>query len=238
MSIDSIAACQRVLVVDDHAVSRKFTVSALRQSHCTVKQAATSAVALRLALSWKPHVIVSDMNLPDGNGIELIERLHKTWTAGDATLPAFPRLILLSADIPITLQPPEAEWAFARVLRKPSSVRELVQAVTNLDPRRIAERLPDGSRTLISRLLHREFNQQLDELGDHIANFRFDRARSMLHQLIASAAIAAERQLEEKLRHLDHACSQPADAKRLAAAWYELDAQWRKTAAVGPERSG
>ena len=230
MSHHSNSTGRRVLVVDDHRLSRCFILSALRQSRCTVKQEETLEGALQRALSWPPDVIVTDLNLPDGTGTQLLARLAAAWPQ-QATAPAVPRLILLSADDNPTWPGSEPPWSFSRVLRKPCSMQELLVAVFNSDFRAVEEEATAVPKQVFRSLLEQELAQQIAQLDVYITSRRFDRARRVLHRLIASAAIAANPELEASLRCLDRACLQPADTGQLAAAWYDLDVQRRKCTA-------
>jgi DNA-binding NarL/FixJ family response regulator len=62
----------RILVVDDHEVVRQGLVALLdrRQGFEVVAQAGTVAEALNEARRFEPDVVVMDVRLPDGSGIE------------------------------------------------------------------------------------------------------------------------------------------------------------------------
>jgi DNA-binding NarL/FixJ family response regulator len=62
----------RVLVVDDHEVVREGLVSALdrRDSFQVVAQAGSVAEAIAAAARFEPDLVVMDVRLPDGSGIE------------------------------------------------------------------------------------------------------------------------------------------------------------------------
>ena len=62
----------RVLVVDDHEVVREGIVSSLdrRENFHVVAQAGTVAEAVAAADRFEPDLVVMDVRLPDGSGIE------------------------------------------------------------------------------------------------------------------------------------------------------------------------
>jgi DNA-binding NarL/FixJ family response regulator len=68
----------RVLVVDDHPAVREGIVSRIsRQTDLIVcGEAADVAEALRLVETSQPDVVVIDISLKDGNGIDLIKRIR------------------------------------------------------------------------------------------------------------------------------------------------------------------
>ncbi len=69
----------RVLLVDDHQVLRDGLRVLLEgeEDMVVVAEAGTGKDALRLALEIRPDVIVMDLGLPDGNGIEIIREIRK-----------------------------------------------------------------------------------------------------------------------------------------------------------------
>ena len=68
----------RVLIVDDHPAVREGIVSRIsRQPDLIVcGEAATVAEALRLVETTQPDVVVIDISLTEGNGIDLIKRIR------------------------------------------------------------------------------------------------------------------------------------------------------------------
>ena len=65
----------RVLIVDDHPIFRYGMQALLRAipDMEVVGEAASVAEALALAAAQRPHVVLMDIALPDGNGIEATE---------------------------------------------------------------------------------------------------------------------------------------------------------------------
>ena len=75
-----------VLIVDDHELIRTGLVQAIRGAgHNIVGEAATLAEARMQLLFTKPELVIVDVNLPDGSGLELISPLTKfiVLTLGD-----------------------------------------------------------------------------------------------------------------------------------------------------------
>ncbi len=64
-----------VLVVDDHEDTRQMSLLVLKGQGFTAMAAASGATAFPLACEHRPHVIVTDLAMPDGDGWELIQRL-------------------------------------------------------------------------------------------------------------------------------------------------------------------
>ena len=65
-----------VLIVEDEKLIRRFVRSALEDEDCRVVEAATSAQGLIEAAANKPDLVILDLGLPDGNGIDFIGDLR------------------------------------------------------------------------------------------------------------------------------------------------------------------
>ena len=69
----------RVLVVDDSKVMRQIVIRTLRQAgygEWTVIEASNGAEALELALAQQPDLVLSDWNMPEMTGIDLLRKLN------------------------------------------------------------------------------------------------------------------------------------------------------------------
>lgn len=66
---------QRVLVVDDEAAITELLASVLRFEGFTVETAATGIEAIRLVASFRPDVMLLDIQLPDLDGFAVQKRL-------------------------------------------------------------------------------------------------------------------------------------------------------------------
>lgn len=71
---------QRVLVVEDEPALRRFEAQTLQQAGFEVHEAATLARALIDAGTRRPDLVLLDLGLPDGDGIDLIRHL-RGWSA-------------------------------------------------------------------------------------------------------------------------------------------------------------
>lgn len=71
---------RRILLVDDHAVVRVGLRNLINDeaSLRVVGEAASCAEALRLAAAVDPEVILLDLRLPDGSGVDTIDALKRT----------------------------------------------------------------------------------------------------------------------------------------------------------------
>lgn len=66
----------RVLIVEDEFDNRNVLAIALRRCGSEVRCSVTGAEAIGLVESWSPHVLVSDIALPDRDGCELLQDIR------------------------------------------------------------------------------------------------------------------------------------------------------------------
>ncbi|MCX7945763.1 MAG: sigma-54 dependent transcriptional regulator [Hydrogenophilus sp.] len=66
-----------LLIIDDEEDLRRTLIRLLERLGCTADQAATLAEGTHAALSRFYHLILTDLKLPDGNGITLVEHLTR-----------------------------------------------------------------------------------------------------------------------------------------------------------------
>lgn len=72
-----------VLVIEDHKDSRDLLTTVLRSLKARVVPVATIVEAEREIQFARPHLIVCDINLPDGTGIDFIKWLRGLRKGGD-----------------------------------------------------------------------------------------------------------------------------------------------------------
>jgi DNA-binding NarL/FixJ family response regulator len=78
MTGDTPARPLRLLVVDDHDVVRQGLVALLgrRQGFEVVAEAGTAAEAVEQARRYEPDIVVMDVRLPDGSGVEACREIR------------------------------------------------------------------------------------------------------------------------------------------------------------------
>lgn len=155
----SAASPLRLLVVDDHEVVRQGLVSMLgrREGFQVVAEAGTSAGAIEMAEKFQPDLVIMDVRLPDGSGIEACREIR-------SRLPATRVVILTSY--------PDEEAVFSAIvagasgyLLKQIRARDLVSAIESvgrgeslLDPA-VTEKVLERVRRIASGTEHDELGQ-------------------------------------------------------------------------------
>src|SRR5215469_12287192 len=72
-----MARALTVLVVDDEPPIRRLLRTTLTADHYRVVEAGSAAAALQLTAAEKPDLVILDLGLPDGSGLELIGAIRK-----------------------------------------------------------------------------------------------------------------------------------------------------------------
>jgi two-component system alkaline phosphatase synthesis response regulator PhoP len=113
-----VTAPHAVLVVEDETSIASFVAAYLRNAGYTVTTAATAQAALAHLAGDSPALVILDLNLPDGDGVELCRRIRKT------------------SDVPILM----LEVGADDYMTKPFNPRELVARVKSILRRAAPER--------------------------------------------------------------------------------------------------
>jgi two-component system, NtrC family, nitrogen regulation response regulator GlnG len=111
----------RVLIVDDDETIRVVVTEALRRDGHEVRSAASVAEQAVLLESYVPDVLVTDVILPDGNGLDLVPAIL-------AKRPDLP-VIILSAQNTLTTAVRATEQGAFDYLPKPFDIEELQRTV-------------------------------------------------------------------------------------------------------------
>ena len=122
-SRDDHSLVKTILVVEDDEAIGTFVVEALIQETPYQALLVTSGKqALKTVQTLKPNLVLLDYRLPDMNGLEIYDRLHKT--KGLENVPA----ILMSANMPKQ----RAQQRDIRALSKPFELSELLENIETL----------------------------------------------------------------------------------------------------------
>ena len=132
-----------VLVVEDHAILRDQLVTGLAKRGWTVRAAANGRVALKTMETCKPKILVTDIFMPDIEGLELI-RMTRSMRPDI-------KIIAMSGGSSVcgTFLPEACRFGANAALQKPFSRAELTELVASLlndsddsSPPRNAEQRP------------------------------------------------------------------------------------------------
>lgn len=218
MTSESIPGKARILVVDDHDFSRRFTVAALRQCSPGVKQARTAREAIALSASWLPHLIYMDINLPDLDGMAVIEQVISGWPEGKP----LPKIVILTGGTGDFGRDTPARLNAYDLLVKPVSAGQLRATVGKEWSREVKEGPAGENSPELTQLFAKELSDRVPELDRCLAMADRGKAVSILHQLIASSAICREPRLESSLRALDTAVRGESALARVAQEYFLL----------------
>jgi len=117
---------KRVLLVDDEAHVRSVMQLKLHTAGYWVETASEGEDGLRVAGDFRPHLIISDYQLPAMDGLEMCRRLR-----ADAVLGNVPVLLLTSREF--EMSPDRLAGTNIMAVRdKPFSPREILKLVGNL----------------------------------------------------------------------------------------------------------
>ena len=118
-----------ILIVDDHVLNREFLITLLGYGGHRLIEASNGVEGLKMVHSERPDLVISDMNLPDGSGLDIVRRVrrHTIWRE-------VPVLILSADDTSTRLRQAYALGANSYVLKATQgrSIGEVVKALDDL----------------------------------------------------------------------------------------------------------
>jgi CheY-like chemotaxis protein len=114
-----------ILVIDDEPQLRKIIVRVLAGAGHTVHQAPDGQHGLEMFRSLRPALVISDIVMPDGEGIETIRQMRK-----DA--PEIPILAMSGASNRLLYLRAAGGLGASALLEKPFTPKDLLAAVNRL----------------------------------------------------------------------------------------------------------
>ena len=157
-----------ILVVEDETSIASFVAAYLRNAGYGVQTAATAQAALIQLASDAPALVILDLNLPDGDGVELCRRIRKTSD--------IPILMLTARDEDID-KIIGLEVGADDYMTKPFNPRELVARVKSILRRAAPERRKSESDEIHHGDLAINAGKREVHVGDeeiHLAPKEFD----------------------------------------------------------------
>ena len=151
-AVDPEAIVHHILVVDDNPDVRAYVSAILREQGYVITTARNGAEGLKVAVNQRPHLIVTDLMMPQVSGLDLIRAIRQ-----DQDLRGIP-VILLTAKANEDTRVEGAEQGADAYLAKPFNARELLAEVRNLlalksNERRVAELNTYLTRSVLQRFL-------------------------------------------------------------------------------------
>jgi PAS domain S-box-containing protein len=129
----------RVLVVDDHADGCNVLGTILERAGASVARAGTSREAFASIGEFRPHVLVSDLALPDEDGFALVARVRSLPAEHGGAIPA----VAVTAHARAEEMARALTAGFQRHLAKPIDPSELASVVAQLARTRSPARVLD-----------------------------------------------------------------------------------------------
>jgi signal transduction histidine kinase/ActR/RegA family two-component response regulator len=124
----------RVIVVDDDDDARALTTAMLLEQGCDVREAASAAEAYALFRRFLPHVLATDLAMPDEDGLSLLRRVRAEH--GDV------RAIAVSAFSGPSETRQISSAGFDGHVKKPIALEELTSTIAGLVGARSVEEHP------------------------------------------------------------------------------------------------
>ena len=146
-----------VLVVEDETSIASFVAAYLRNAGYTVTTAASAQAALVQLAGEVPALVILDLNLPDGDGVELCRRIRKTSDV--------PILMLTARDEDID-KIIGLEVGADDYMTKPFNPRELVARVKSI----LRRAAPERRRTESEELQHGDLNINSGKREVHVGD--------------------------------------------------------------------
>ena len=168
-NVESHAPLTRVMIVDDHEIVRRGIAEIVDRADTleVVAEAGSVTDAIRRAELVVPDVILVDLQLPDGTGIDIMRRLRET-------KPQIRPIVLTSFDDDAALSEALEAGALAYVLKsvRGAEITDVIKAVADgrvlLDERTVTRRRADHGDPTAD--LTPSERRVLELIGDGLSN--------------------------------------------------------------------
>jgi len=147
----------QILIVEDEALFAKAVGKRLERAGYACRSAATLALAREAVAAAAPDLVLLDMRLPDGSGLDFLAELH---AEGGAAVP----VVVLTAYGELEDAVAAMKLQAADYLKKPIDLDELVLNVDKVLARRAVDR-----QLACSRARERGGGEAVELLGEHPA---------------------------------------------------------------------
>ena len=195
-SARELPAPRRILIVDDHVDSADIIAAALEMQGHETRVAYEPLAAISIAVEFRPHVAILDVNLPTMDGYELGAALRNDL--------AECRFIALTGDA-TGLGCLRSQWAgFHGYLTKPVGLPELFASVSDARPSGTFTRDPKIDTLLREPMIHRQRERERIDLNEsrEVVRYWTTALRCTEAQLRATVAEVGIR-ADDVRRHLE-----------------------------------
>ena len=118
----------RVLIVDDDDASRRLMITTLESAGAEVRECLSAGEAYDAVTAWLPHILITDLAMPNEDGYSLIRRIRET--GNDVPAVAITAYVRSEDEIRVR------DAGFQQHIAKPFDPAHLVQAVRELSTER------------------------------------------------------------------------------------------------------
>jgi CheY-like chemotaxis protein len=120
----------RIVAVDDEADVREMLRTLLEEYGASVLTAASAAEGLAAFTGWQPHVLISDIGMPEEDGYSLIRKVRALPDEQGANVPA----IALTGYVRVEERMRALEAGYQMFVPKPVETNELISIIGDLCP--------------------------------------------------------------------------------------------------------
>jgi PAS domain S-box-containing protein len=174
-----------ILVVDDRAPDRELLATVLGHARHTVLEAESGELALELARSHQPDLIIADILMPDMDGYELVRKLRNDPVTADIPVIFHTATYLLEE-----VRRLAGACGVSRILVKPCEPEEIVGAVREALSSAQEQRVPLTSEEFNRehfQALNAKLLQKVDELN--VAERQATESLTLLETLQSTAPV-------------------------------------------------
>ena len=234
-----------VLLVEDDPAVRRFVQLALEPLSVDLVPCATLAQAQHALVDFSPQLLLTDLTLPDGSGLDLLYWLHDRAQQPSGLC----RTVVFSGGIDPTMERKLKALQVWRVLHKPASVGSLVacvadalaadaaaaQAQTTVLQSDPVDEFFGSNRPLYDAYRAASVVQLVQDLDDGDRAVRagdLQALRRVAHNLKSALAMLGQEQAVQVARATEEHAAQSA-AAAAHAGWEQLSVQVRTFVAQG-----
>ena len=110
-----------ILIIDDHAISRLIIFEALNIFSSNIRLVQSGSQAKSITRNWFPHLIFTDINLPDTCGLSLVQEIRSVWPQKRS----LPHIVIITGDHSAGLKRRAIRADVAAIFLKPVLMQDI-----------------------------------------------------------------------------------------------------------------